>query len=83
MRALLYHKPYLKFIMFFYALLKPKMGRQLEKLKEKKEEKWICLNPRCGKEFTPYIVDNVHGRPIYSTICKKCRKELDKEAEKT
>jgi len=69
--------------MLFYVLLKPKTGRQLQKLKEKKEEKWICLNPQCGKEFTPYIVDNVYDSPTYSTICKKCRKELDKEAEKT
>lgn len=83
MRALLYHKSYLKFIMLFYALLKPKTGRQLQKLKEKKEEKWICLNPQCGKEFTPHIVDNVYDNSTYSTICKKCRKELDKEAEKT
>jgi hypothetical protein len=43
-----------------------------------KEEKWKCLNPKCGKLFEPYVVEEQYGRKVYSTICKKCRKELEK-----
>jgi len=44
----------------------------------KTEEKWRCLNPRCGKMFKPYVVDEQYGAPNWSTICKECRKELKK-----
>ncbi len=43
------------------------------------EELWKCLNPKCGKMFKPYIVDEQYEAPNWSRICKKCRKELEKE----